>query len=337
MRWGRGHSLLGLALALGLLASCGVSDQLLAGRGDYTAYREVRLAGTQLKRLSSSHRYLRENPDGRFRAEVQAWFARAEPRFFQQAHDRPSLLKAYLVAMPDGPHAKAAALRLSEFALLKQYAAARAQREEARLREIEGALARADTERAEVVRLLTELTRSMAHVRSFGGPVAELGEERLARFGLQPLAAHCQPSHCAATLSSRYAVPDRGVLTPRPLPLTVRVELKKGNVSRVVLASPQLFNRLTEAVDRVAVAEDPGARIDALARSAQVLGNALEEALPASRCEKQPVATAVLVRECDGVRLEMRAAIEPEVDDRIEVFPAKATKGSSRKKQGASP
>jgi hypothetical protein len=280
---------------------------------------------------------LRDNPEGRFRGEVQAWFTRAEPRFFQQAHDRPSLLKAYLVAMPDGPHAKAAAARLSEFALLKQYAAARAQREEARLRDIEGALVRADAERADVVRLLTELTRSMAQVRSFGAPVSELGEERLARFGLQPLAAHCQSTHCAATLSSPYSVPERGILTSRPMPLSVRVELKKGNVSRLVLASPQLFNRLTEAVDRIAVANEPGARIDALARSAQVLGNAVEEVLPASRCEKQPVAPAVLARECDGVRLELRAAIEPEVDDRIEVFPAKPAKGRSRNKPGASP
>src|SRR5690349_17957096 len=68
-----------LALLLALLAGtsgCAAGARLTADRRDYTLYRETRVAATPELRLGASGRYLKEEPNGRFRAEVERSFAR---------------------------------------------------------------------------------------------------------------------------------------------------------------------------------------------------------------------------------------------------------------------
>jgi hypothetical protein len=319
-----------LALSLSpllLLSGCAVGARLTADRKDYALYRETRVASTPEQRLAASGRYLKELPDGRFRSEVARRFAQSEPRFFAQAYDRPSLLRAYLRALPDGPHAKDAGSRLEEFGLLNEFRARDRAASESFLHRVESELALAEKGRQRMVREISTLVSLMAHTRSFGAPSSELDQELSHRFGLSQPAGTCAESRCTKMLHFAYAVPDAGQLTPRTLDCLLSLELSHGNVIGISLAGRGLFTGLGEALDRVAIkSSNLLARTEAIARAAQLFDNATSSAFPSAECKKEVVAPVVLARECGGLRLLVSAATEPDQDDRVEVVATAFTK-----------
>ena len=111
---------------------CAVGNRLVGSRSDYVAYRKTRVAGSELDRLGAANRYLKDHPDGRYREEVAGWFTVEERRYVQRAHDRPSLLRAYLAALPDGPRAGDVKARLTELEIYQGYKNRDAEREAAR-------------------------------------------------------------------------------------------------------------------------------------------------------------------------------------------------------------
>jgi hypothetical protein len=103
-----------LPLVLSLLVSCASSARMTGDFGDYASYRRTRLATTLEQRLGASERYLRDYPEGDYRDEVRAWFKPAEKHYFKLAWNNLPRLRAYLDAMPRGPHAEAVTDRITE-------------------------------------------------------------------------------------------------------------------------------------------------------------------------------------------------------------------------------
>src|SRR6186997_2145569 len=91
-------------LLLSLSGGCSLGTRLTAGHEDYRLYRETRLAKTVEQRLATSHGYLKAMPEGKWRGEVRSWFRLSEPAYFRSAQNSLPRLRAYLLAMPDGPH-----------------------------------------------------------------------------------------------------------------------------------------------------------------------------------------------------------------------------------------
>ena len=312
-----------LALLLALLAGtsgCAAGARLTADRRDYTLYRETRVAATPELRLGASGRYLKEEPNGRFRAEVERSFARAEPRFFAQAYDRPSLLRAYLRALPDGPHAKEASARLDEFGLLNKFRARNAAASDAFVRRVEGELVAAENGRQTLIREISTLVSLMVRTRTFGAPTSELDHELIYRFRLSPPAGVCDDARCSKPLRFRYAVPDAGKLLPRELSGALSIELNRGNVAGFSLAGREMFSRIAEAIDRKPIeSSNLLARTEGIARAVQVFENATSAAFSSADCKRDVIAPVVLQRECGGVRMTVTAASEPGQEDRVDV------------------
>jgi hypothetical protein len=308
-----------LALLLSL-PGCALGARLTADRRDYVLYRETRVAASPELRLAASGRYLKERPNGRFHAEVAQKFMESEARFFAQAYDRPSLLRAYLRALPDGPHARDAAARLDEFGLMNRFRARDAAASESFVKRVESELVGAENGRQALVREVTTLASLMASSR-FGVPTSELQHELIFRFRLSPPAGSCLESRCTKAIHFEYAVPDAGKLIPRAVDLVLAFQLERGNVVGMSLSGRGLFTRLGEAVDRVAIANSNLlARTESIARAAQLLDNATSGAFPGAQCQREVIAPVVLARECRGLRLTVTAALDPGEDDRLEVL-----------------
>nr|PZN26350.1 MAG: hypothetical protein DIU78_07985 [Pseudomonadota bacterium] len=307
-------------MLLGMLVGCDFGPRLVTSRAEYTAYRDVRTASGQLERLAASHRYLTGWPEGQYRAEVEAWFRRAEPEFVKQAHDRPSLLRAYLRALPDGPHAPDVRRRLDELEILREYRARSVEREERRIRDAQRELEEASTARRALVGTMVELVGSLAKAREFGAPASAFAPEIAKLFTPKAPNLVCTASACVRSQAIPYGVPEGLRIVRR----TARFELVAlggaERVERLVLAGPRLFDRIGEALDTsVAGTDGLAARVEAISRSVQLIENAIEAELPAAECAKHPVAPIVLLRECRGVRFVARAAEDERGDDRIEI------------------
>lgn len=310
-------ALLWCALELG---ACSMGTQLASSRGDYALYRETRVAKRPEQRLAAAHRYLREEPEGRYRAQVRAWLAVAEPRFLAEAHDRPSMLRAYLRAMPAGPASQAVRDRLEEFDILNQYRGRKEAESERFVSRVEAELAAAQAARERFIETVVSLVGAMAKTRSFGQPTSALDEALIYRFRLEPPAGHCRGDACSKQFALDYAVPTRDGLVARTARFELAIDLDAGLVTRIRLAGPELFSRLTEAVDRTLL--DPKnllARTEAIARALQVFENSLQPTLPSSECARDVVAPVVLSRICRGVSLSVVVGTEPGELDRIEV------------------
>jgi len=323
---GRLRGVAWFSVALGFASSfgCAASDRMLAGRRDYTTYRAFRLATTPLERLRYGNRYLKDVPEGRFRTEVSAWFERAEPRFYRTAYDRPSLLRAYLSAMPDGPNAEPVIDRLVELEALREYRARQAAREEAAIERARIALEQAQAQRESLVRELTVLIRLLADVRTFGKPVQALERDFSDWLHLQEPSARCEKDACVKTVLAPYAVPEAKQLAPREAAYQVELLFRRGLLAGVTLRGPELFSRLYEASSRQPVpAGDFAARLEALARVSAMFETLLEARFPAQRCARDVIAPLLLRRECDGTVVELRAGTEPGQDDGLSIAPAR--------------
>jgi hypothetical protein len=316
---------LGALLLLGSVA-CASATRLTASPAEYSSYRTVVASETQEARLAAAYDYLRRYPTGAWRAEVARRFRAEEPRYFAQAYDDPLRLRAYLRALPAGPHHVQAARRLRELELAAEIAQRRAQTFEARAREITAELDAAALGRRTVVEEVSRFSRLLGGIRTWGSPTSELESELIHRWRIVPPVAHCAAGRCVKEVAIDFAVPESGALAARQALFDVILELARGGVARAVLQGPELWNRVAEAVTlRPVAAGEPLARLDAIVVALQVVENALEPVVPAARCAVGATSPEVLVRQCDGVRVTMIAAPASDEEDRLVVEPAAVT------------
>ncbi len=309
------------ALLLMLAGSgCGASGRLTADPTDYAQYRQVRVADSFERRLSAGWTYLRTQPQGRWRAEVETWFRSAEERYLRRAWARPSSLYGYLAVLPDGPHA--AEVRARIFAL----------EETARTAAIdESSLMR--QERARQQRFDAAAQQRTAFRAALAGWLTLLGGERLPGsaseqwspefsrrfFEIEP-PGNCVEQRCQKTDRFEYQLPIPEGLETHAATVQTTLQLTGGRVERVVVSGYGLFNAIAESVSLERVPHDDlQARAEAIGTAVQFIGAAVEPVFPFSRCDREAFSPTVLSRQCDGQRLDMVVAESFEQADRIEL------------------
>ncbi|MES1176807.1 MAG: hypothetical protein ABUL62_20960 [Myxococcales bacterium] len=303
-----------------LFVACASTARITGDFGDYRSYRQARIATTLEEKLGASDRYLHEYPKGDYADEVRRWFLPAERRYFKLSWDNMARLRAYLAVMPRGPHAEAAAERITELDSVRVYAARREQRMLDRAREFERRLNEAAEQRRSFLRELTLLTRAVGATQGLRRPMSELDPELLHRQG----PSDCDGDQCLTVLPLGYAVPEDKVLADRIVDLTLQVTLKRGKVQELSLSAPELLTRVAEAARVSAVPSgNPQARAEALGQALDIVTDALAVVLPVSKCAAEAVSPVVLARRCHGVRLDVIAATESGGLDRVLVRPEK--------------
>ena len=302
------------------VASCTSTARLTGDFGDYRSYRQSRVATTLEERLGASERYLRDYPKGDYHVEVRRWFAPKEKRYVKLSWNNLPRLRAYLDAMPRGPHSVIVTERIGELESRRIFAERRDRRVLDRAQGFEARLAEAAEQRRAFVKELTQLTQLLAATRSYGEPTSELDPEILLRFRVRQPAGHCDGDLCSKVFAFWFAVPEGKALTPRLAQVTLEIILERGLVQQLALSGEGLFVRVAEAVSVSAVApNNPQANAEALGQTLELVSGALDGPLPAARCTVPAVSPVVLARRCDGVRAEVVAGTEPGEPDRIVV------------------
>jgi len=308
---------LSVALLLGVL-SCASTARITGNFDEYGSYRDFRTATTLEARLAAAARYLRDYPKGDYREEVRAWYGPAEERYFKLSWNTLPRLRAYLDALPRGPHAEAAAERITELESRRIYAERREQRLLSHAQDIESRLARAADQRRGFIREFSRLTELLGGTRTFGEPTSELDAALLHRFRERPPLLQCEADQCQKIFTFHYAVPEEQALTERTIDVTLHIRLERGLVQELSLSGPELLTRVAEAISVRAVPPlNPQASAEALGQALEIVSSALSSPLPKERCEVEAVSPVVLERRCDGVRMQIVAGTEPGAADRL--------------------
>ncbi|MET0794658.1 MAG: hypothetical protein ABW061_24265 [Polyangiaceae bacterium] len=303
---------------LPLLAACASTARVTGDFGEYRSYRQTRVATTLEAKLGASERYLNEYPKGDYANEVRRWFVPAEKRYFKLSQDNLPRLRAYLDALPRGPHAAAATERIAELESRRVFADRREQRLLDRAQGFEQRLSEAAEQRRAFLREFVLLTRLLGATRSFGQPTSELDSELLLRFRVRQPPGHCEGDHCVKVLPFAYAVPEDKSLTTRNVDLALEITLDRGLVQQLSLSAPELLTRVAEASRVTAIPSDnPQARAEALGQALDIVSDALDSPLPVGSCAAEAVSPVVLARRCNGLRLEVVAGTEAGALDRL--------------------
>lgn len=324
-----------LACGVALLALCGATACGFDGRGvvassaEYELYRQTRVSPTLEGRLGSAWEYLQRYPSGEFRADVRVWFQRAEADYFVYAGPSRTRLRRYLVVLPDGPHAGEARVRLAEL----EQAALVAEQKEAlvleRARAVGERLQRADIARKQFLELAAGWVQRFAEPQK-SRPRALVDDDFVRVFRDEPPAAVCAEQRCVKQLTMSYSIPDAGKMSDRVAVFDVILTFVGDGVVRAELMGPDLFSRLGEAAQRLAVPVDDGQRrAEAIGATEQLMTGVLEAHFPKTKCAGAPVSPVVLERICEGVRVQVIAALEVGSEDRvvIELVAAEAPPG----------
>jgi hypothetical protein len=302
------------------LSGCAVGNQLVAGRGEYELYRSTHLAPTMEARLAAGNRYLKNDPDGRYAADIKAWFGPAEKAYVGAAWNSLPRLRAYMKAMPDGPSIDRVKVRAEELEATIGFAEKRDRESEARVAEIQASLERAAEQRKAFLDEVSAWIRAFSAVKSWDKPLAELDAEVVARFGGDKASDSCLDELCSKAFSPRFAIPVKEKLVPREAAYSAELVVRGGVVVEGHLRGRELFSRIGEALDRRAVSfSDPQSRAEGIGRALSLVTNALGTSFPPETCEKPAVSPIILERACGGVRVVATAALTTGEDD-IVVF-----------------
>jgi hypothetical protein len=252
------------AFSLALCSGC----VLLANKGDYADYREVRLASNLQTRAIAMQRYVAKHPTGHWHEEIQSARASQDLAAFEAGKDSRSGIEHYLRAYPDGAFASQARGRLSAIALIEQrnrLATSQAEQLVATRKQRTDEL-----RRTWVGRFIAYWTNTLSAVRAWGEPIANVAQAnpQFSRaFAAQPR-PRCTQDECLKYYTSQYAVPvPGGNRLERSLSLVLRLRLRAGKLERAELLLPEGgFARWFELENRRAIADgDPEGRVAATA------------------------------------------------------------------------
>lgn len=320
-----------LAMSLGSLGSLGslTGCAFFTSPNDYGAYRATHAAPTFEARLEAASRYLREHPDGVFRDEVEAYFKRAEPVFFEAKKGSRDGLKDYLAALPNGPH------RVDAEAMLRSLEATeRAKRDEASLSaaEIEQRLGRAAGERARVRESIEAWIERFLDTAVYKSPLFEAKRDLILAWSLSlpwPKCASIEglagARRCDKIIEMPYTVPVRGgVAEVHQATIEIAVmEDGPGVPLQITVGGPALFLRLAETFVATALdATDGDARKDANSRAVKLVEKVFARAVSAdAACKKAPDGASELALACKGMSVTVKPAQAQGEDDLIVIAP----------------
>jgi len=301
--------------ALALVLSCaGVLRPIGASPGDYADYRAFRVAPNLGARLKAASCYLRCRSDGAFYDEVAEWFSEIEPLYFAALSDSASGMQTYLNALPDGPHAEAATQRRDAMS-----SAARAEGGErlaARAAEIETRLAKAAESRENVLTVYATWIAQLLD-SDVWGRAPEAGKSELALLWPAEPKPRCSAKRCTKLFSLHYELEVRGKAEPFVVILEVTLKMAKGKVTEATVSAPDLFSRLAEAHEAEPFSDSDDGRSRAVKYVVQLTSGAVERRLEKARCGRDATPPAVLLRECDGYRVELLPKSTTAEEDRV--------------------
>ncbi len=316
----RRHIVGGLA-ALWLLSSCGAWHQGSAGVDDYARYRSFRTAPTLESKLAHCWSYLQEDGGG-FRRELHTWLQQHEPRYFRESWNSRPKLRRYLSVLAEGPHSAQVARRLEELRLRAQEVVIADAEFFAHAQRLEDRLAAAERGRSDFTRELSLWVAQLAGHKRWGSRTSELPHELIYHFRLSKPYGRCRGDVCEKNLTLEYAIPHDSKLVPREAIYDVKLYLEGGGVVAAQLRGPGLFDRVGEATQlRASSMNDSLARAESIGFAVQLVAASLQSVMPAATCKRDAIGEVVLVRECDGQRVEMVVGLDASDDDRIDFFP----------------
>jgi hypothetical protein len=127
----------------------------------------------------------------------------------------------------------------------------------------------------------------------------------------------CGPDRCSKLYALRYELEVKGKPEPFVGVLEVTLHLANGRVTDASVAGPDLFSRLSEAHDAEPVGDGEEGRSRAVKYVTQLTSGALERRLERVRCGKDATPPAVLLRECDGYKVELVPKATTQEEDRV--------------------
>jgi hypothetical protein len=219
--------------ALALAASSFGCATTLARPADYVAYRQYRLSSTYEARLAAAWAYLRDEPHGAFRAEIEAWFVPEERRYFEVAGRSPGAAAAYLQILPDGPHAD------DERAWLRAWEKQKAEEPLRQKQALEAAKRRAEKAQRAMGEAIERWTRLAVAIEHWGEPLAQLDEAFLLPFREEAPLPSCDLERCRKRMSFTYPVPDATTARDRTVVVEVSIELAGGRVQTIEIRAPK--------------------------------------------------------------------------------------------------
>jgi len=292
------------------VSACGATGRsITAPAGDYADYRAVRVAPSVPSRLKAAYFYLQRHPSGVFRDEISEWFARVEVLFYKALPNSAEGMQTYLDALPQGPHAPHAEQRRDTFLEAAKRLAALGAAFERRL-------AAAAQSRENVLTAYASWVRRLVEFDGWGRPLDQAGAE-FKKAWFEDQLPRCERDRCIKVLEIPYELEVAGKPEPFECMIEISLGLSTGRVVRAVLAGPDLFARITEAHRAAPISRDLESRQDAIAFSTTFTSGAVERTQPRVRCGADAAPPAVMVRDCDGLRLEVFPKATPEDDDRV--------------------
>lgn len=320
------------AVAIVALLAAGCQAQaFIASPSDYAGYRATRVAPTLEARLAAAQRYLEEHADGRFGDEVRAFFHPAEEAFFAAHEDTKAGLRAYLAALPKGPHREQAARRLGQIETAERTSRAEMERSTA---EVEARVSgRAAAERARVREEIGAWVRRFVDRAAFAEPLSAASADLVVPFALSLPAPRCtlleEPEgavarRCAKLLELPYSVEGERGAEPREATIEVSLaEDARGVPLEASIGGPDLFLRLEETHRVKPVTPgDTAQRAAAITRVVDLVKAAFAARVSADpACRRRPSPPAVLDLACNGVSVTVTAAAAPGEDDRVVISP----------------
>jgi hypothetical protein len=329
--------LLAAAVFAAAQLGCTAGERLVMSANEYGVYRRARASETLEDRLSASQEYLIRYPSGTYAPDVRAFFTRTEAAYFADAKQSIEGLEAYLRALPRGPNAKEAAIRLRDLRALDK-----AERTDlaGKAVVIDATVAR-EAERRKAVRdrieqwlglfldpavLAAPMIEAKASVivpwsLALPWPICE-------RTGAGPDAPKGPPGaarRCTKLLQLDYRATEDGEAQERQALVEIAVwQDEAGRPLEVTLGGPELFLRLDETVTaRGAVATDPEARLRGAERAVELAQKVFAGRVSADASCTKPADSDVLRLVCKGVELRVLAGALDGEDDRFAVRAAR--------------
>ena len=325
---------LGLAAVLGASAiGCAGARRFAASPEEYAIYRTAKASRTLEDRLAASQKYAAQYPEGAWADEMRGFFAKAEPLYFEGAKGSTTKLEAYLRALPQGPNAKQAALRLRDLR-----AAEKADRTE-----LSGTAKTADdnvvreAERRKAVgeRIQTWLALFL-DPQVFARPLGEAKVPLIVPWSLGLPWPNCErpdgtegspvpptgaARRCTKLLQLDYRAVEEGAPADRQALVEIAIWLDEaGRPVEVSIAGPDLFLRLLEAnTARAAAATDPEAKLQGAEQAVALAQQTFTSSAGGDKTCKKNADADVLRLSCKGLTLRVLAGALDGEDDRFVV------------------